>query len=116
MNDFASKLGDGKIHRVAQIIKPQQLPVNVGRQGIDVVLTIGNSDPLFFHYKEAMRMGSNWMKEANRAKKENRSAQIQIGHNKLNCPYQAAHTIGHWMVTKGAEAKFLDGDSARLDI
>lgn len=41
---------------------------------------------------------------------------LKIGNSHINLKWKDAMTIGQWLLTRGTEAKFLDGETNRLFI
>lgn len=41
---------------------------------------------------------------------------LQIGNSALRMPWKTAMTVGQWLLSRGTEAKFLDGETQRLVI
>lgn len=92
----------------------QSLEVRVTRAGDQVVLAIGNADPFRLSYVEAIRTGAAWAKEGYRAKRAKRLAELTICGKPLFCHGPIAIKIGHWLLIRGSEAKFLRGDSRKV--
>ena len=113
MSDFENRIGDISSTKV---LVPKQLQVTVRREGVEVLLVIGNTDPIRFDHKEAMRQGLEWVREGTKAEKEKRPTELKIKTGRLHCDGRTLKQVGHWLLAKGSEAKFLAGDKARLDV
>lgn len=49
-----------------------------------------------------------------RVSREGEIVVLQIGNSAIRMKYKTAMTIGHWLMVKGTEAKFLASDTKRL--
>jgi hypothetical protein len=96
-----------------KLATPRALGVTVTRLGERVELTIGDAGPFRFTYEEAMRTGTLWLRESVKARRADRPAELTLGRHKMHTRPAALRQVGHWLLAKGAEAKFVRGDGKK---
>jgi hypothetical protein len=109
-NDLANLLGDGDA--TIRRIRPVTGSVSVTREGETVLLTIGNVEPIRLRYRTAMEEGQVLLRRS----RVQQRVPLQVGTMRAPVWFAAADAlkIGHWLIARGAEAKFLASDTKRV--
>lgn len=104
-------MGDGDGTQLSNV-RPAAGNVVVARDGEAVILKIGNADPIRLRYTTAIAEGQHLMRSARLLP----TASLQVGGMRRKLWFAAADAfrIGHWLLLKGVEAKFLASDTKRL--
>jgi len=104
-NDLANLLGD--YSRPSPVALPRNLAVNVIRRGEQVLLAIGNADPIRLSHAPAASLGERLLKEGHAAKRRGEDVEIGFGHHKLVVNGRAAIKIGQRLRDRAAEIRVM---------
>jgi hypothetical protein len=105
--DLASLLGD--YGRAAPVAASRSVAVDVVRRGEEVLVVVGNADPIRLGHKEATRLGQRLSREGHIARRRKEPVEIGFGRHTLTVGGKAAMGIGARLLARAAEVKFLVG-------
>ena len=116
MRELANLMGDESqgVIKTPKLATPHKLNVRVERRGVEVGLTIGNSDTIWLTWLEAMRLYDRLFIEGSRAVREKRPAELRLGHDKMQTSGRVLMQIANWLQAKAGECKFLDGAAGKV--
>lgn len=94
-----------------EILVPKNVAVQVGCRGEQVLIKIGNTELPLLEWRESIRLGNEWLKEAKAATRDKRfTAVLSYGHHKLEMKPECLLQIAAWVISKGYQARRNSGN------